>query len=352
MNNEIGIGELFAEQMDRLLSDCVSRELLIRVEKGQAADSLWQTLEELGILLALVDEESGGSGLNWEDVEPTLRCCGRHAAPVPLPETLLANWVLAASGLHLPTGPVTVTTSLYQLDANDRLNGHDSGVAWAPMCQNVVAIAERGDDRYVCLLAGEQCQSEPQETLAREPAGALDLVGATPLGIAAAPRTMSELGLLPYLASLRSVQIGGALEELLSLCVDHANTREQFGRSIGKFQAIQHAIAELASLTAAAQVAGQYACRQIDANNAGHGGMIAKIRAGQAAGRGAEIAHQVFGAIGFTDEHILHYLTRRLWQWRSDAGSEFWWAERLGQKAIAAGGDGLWPSIADGLSQK
>jgi acyl-CoA dehydrogenase len=347
MNTEMNIGELFAEQMDRLLSESVSRELLISVENGQAADTLWDTLEELGFLLALVDEDNGGSGLNWEDVEPTLRCCGRHGAPVPLPEALLANWALAAGGLALPTGPVTVSTAIYQLDANDELHGQDSDVAWAPLCENIVAIAERGDNKYVCLLSQEQCQVEPQETLAREPTGALNLVGVTPLAIASAPNTIGGLGLLPYLASLRSVQIGGALEELLSLCVEYANDRQQFGRPIGKFQAIQHAIAELASQTAAAQVAGQYAFRQIDAGNAEHGGMIAKIRAGQAAGRGAEIAHQVFGAIGFTDEHSLHYLTRRLWQWRCDSGSEFWWSERLGQKAIAAGGDDLWPSIAD-----
>jgi len=345
-STEISVAELFAEQVDRLLSDSVTRELLIRVENGHAADTLWQTLEELGFSLALVDEDNGGSGLDWEDVEPTLRCCGRHAAPVPLPETLLANWLLAASKLPLSTGPVTVSATLYQLDADDQLHGRDSGVSWAPLCESIVAVAERGNDRYVCLLSGEQCRGEPQETLSREPTGALDLAGVAPVAIADAPQTIGALGLLPHLASMRAVQIGGALEELLSLCVEYANTREQFGRPIGKFQAIQHAIAQLASQTAAAQVAGQYAFRQIDAGNAEHGGMIAKIRAGQAAGRGAEIAHQVFGAIGFTDEHSLHYLTRRLWQWRCDAGSEFWWSERLGQKAIAAGGDGLWPSIA------
>ena len=189
-------------------------------------------------------------------------------------------------------------------------------------------------------------RSSPRKLSHGSQPGALNLDGVIPLAIADAPKTIGGLGLLPYLASLRSVQIGGALEELLSLCVEYANTREQFGRPIGKFQAIQHAIAELASQTAAAQVAGQYAFRQIDAGKAEHGGMIAKIRVGQAAGRGAEISHQVFGAIGFTDEHSLHYLTRRLWQWRCDAGSEFWWSERLGQKAIAAGGDALWPSIA------
>ena len=346
MSAELNIGELFAEQMDRMLSERIDRDLFISVENGRPADALWQTLEELGIVQALVDEENGGSGLGWEDIEPTLRCCGRHGAPVPLPETLLANWALAVSGLEVPAGPVAVSTAVYQLDAEDKVHGRDSGVAWAPQCGHIIAVAERGEARYVCLLSREQCQVEIEETIAREPSGAMQLNGVRPLAFATAPGTIAGLGLLPHLAAMRCVQIGGALEELLSLCVDYANDRQQFGRPIGKFQAIQHAIAELASQTAAAQVAGQYAFRQIDAANAEHGGMIAKIRAGQAAGRGAEIAHQVFGAIGFTDEHSLHYLTRRLWQWRSDAGSEFWWSERLGRKAIVAGGDALWPSIA------
>ena len=144
---------------------------------------------------------------------------------------------------------------------------------------------------------------------------------------------------------LRAVQSAGALEQLLELCIEYGNTREQFGRPIGKFQAIQHAIAELASETAATQVAGLFGCAQIDAHRAPYGAMIAKTRAGKAASRGSEIAHQVFGAIGFTDEHTLHYFTRRLWQWRSEAGSDLWWAEQLGQQAIQQGGDALWANI-------
>ena len=43
---------------------------------------------------------------------------------------------------------------------------------------------------------------------------------------------------------------------------------------------------------------------------------------GEAAGIGAAIAHQMHGAIGFTQEHQLHYLTRRLWSWRDEFGNE------------------------------
>ena len=73
----------------------------------------------------------------------------------------------------------------------------------------------------------------------------------------------------------------------------------------------------------------------------------AKIRFGRGrAGEGAAIAHQVFGAIGFTSEHILHRYTLRMLAWRDDFGNESHWAEALGQRKIAArGADEFWPGV-------
>ena len=68
--------------------------------------------------------------------------------------------------------------------------------------------------------------------------------------------------------------------------------------------------------------------------------------AGEAAGEGAGIAHQVHGAIGFTMEHILQRYSRRVWSWRDEFGSESAWAVRLGEAVAANGGDELWASLA------
>lgn len=343
MNDDMNIGTLLAEQLERLFSEKVNRELFIAVEQGNPATALWQELEALGLCNALVSEEAGGAGLSWEDTEPTLKALGRHGAPLPLAETLLAHWALANAGLEAPSGAIAVSTALWQLNGENQLSGSDNELAWLPVCEHFVAIAEHNGERFVCLITKPQGDNTAIATIARNPTAALQLNN-HPV-TACAPTALDALGLLPYLASIRACQMGGALEQLLELSVEYGNTREQFGRPIGKFQAIQHALAQLAAQTAAAQVAGLYACRQIDAGNAPRGAMVAKTRAGQAAGKGAEIAHQVFGAIGFTDEHSLHYLTRRLWQWRSDAGSELWWAELLGNAAIADGGDKLWAAI-------
>jgi acyl-CoA dehydrogenase len=72
----------------------------------------------------------------------------------------------------------------------------------------------------------------------------------------------------------------------------------------------------------------------------------AKLRAGEAAGIVAAIAHQVHGAIGFTHEYRLHYLTRRLWSWREEFGNESHWAITLGRALARQGPAGLWAAIA------
>jgi acyl-CoA dehydrogenase len=72
----------------------------------------------------------------------------------------------------------------------------------------------------------------------------------------------------------------------------------------------------------------------------------AKIRCAEAATEGAGIAHQVFGAIGFTDEHVLHRYTLRLLAWRDDFGNESYWAAELGRRVAQQGADEFWPLVA------
>ena len=72
----------------------------------------------------------------------------------------------------------------------------------------------------------------------------------------------------------------------------------------------------------------------------------AKIRTAEAAAEGSAIAHQVFGALGFTQEHILHRFTLRMLAWRDDFGNESYWANELGKRAACRGADEFWPWVA------
>jgi acyl-CoA dehydrogenase len=150
-------------------------------------------------------------------------------------------------------------------------------------------------------------------------------------------------------ATVRSVQTAGALEAILSLSVAYANERVAFERPIGKFQAVQQNLARLAGEVAAAlAVSGSAAdtIAQGDDDAVFLEAASAKIRCAEAATEGAAIAHQVFGAIGFTKEHVLHRFTLRMLAWRDDFGNESWWAAELGKHVAKRGADEFWPTVA------
>jgi alkylation response protein AidB-like acyl-CoA dehydrogenase len=120
----------------------------------------------------------------------------------------------------------------------------------------------------------------------------------------------------------------------------------QFGRPIAKFQAIQQQLALAAEQVAAAGVAVASAVVAADTSDLAFAAGSAKLRVGEAAGKVCDIVHQVHGAIGFTHEHRLHQLTRRLWSWRDEFGVESAWALELGRLMASQGADGIWPFLA------
>ena len=150
----------------------------------------------------------------------------------------------------------------------------------------------------------------------------------------------------PLGAFLRVAQSAGALDAALAMSIEHCNTRVQFGKPLAKFQAVQQALAQLAVESAAVNVAGQAAAIALDRGDAVFEIAAAKLRSNMAIGIGTAIAHQVHGAIGFTQDYGLHHLTRRLIGWRSEFGNDAYWAGMLGGMAAAEGGAGLWAAIA------
>jgi hypothetical protein len=148
-------------------------------------------------------------------------------------------------------------------------------------------------------------------------------------------------------ATIAAGLMAGAMEALEAATVDYASTRKQFGREIGKFQAVQHQIAVLAEETMAARMAAQAAFLGAPLEVSPLRAAAAKARVGEAAQLAASIAHAVHGAIGVSQEHSLHHLTRRLHHGRLAHGGEAYWARMLGEWAFARTEDFV--SLARGL---
>lgn len=136
-------------------------------------------------------------------------------------------------------------------------------------------------------------------------------------------------------AVLHAAAIAGAADRLLAMTVAYANERVQFGKPIGRQQAVQQQLAVMAEETVAVRLAVELA------GSAGWPDAVraacAKIVASDAAPRVAAVAHAVHGAIGISAEHDLQLYTRRLHAWRAAEGSETLWAQRLGADLIASG---------------
>ena len=107
----------------------------------------------------------------------------------------------------------------------------------------------------------------------------------------------------------------GAAEQSLALAVAYAKEREQFGKPIGSFQAIQHLCAEMLQSVELGRAAAYYACWACDGADAAErrrAVTMAAAFAGDGFYRVAASAIQVFGGVGFTWEHDIHLFYKRL----------------------------------------
>ncbi|MBI4637550.1 MAG: acyl-CoA/acyl-ACP dehydrogenase [Candidatus Rokubacteria bacterium] len=343
---------LLGETVTRLFTDLVTKELIEAAEKGAWPDRLWRALEEGGLTLPLVPETHGGAGGTWEDAHVVLRAAGRHTAPVPLAETIVGSWLLAGAGLTVPPGPLTVAPvrgderlGLARAGDGWRLSGTATRVPWGAAAGHVVVVTDVAGRTMVALVAAGTGRADTDRNLALEPRDTLTFDEVPVVDAARAPDRLPAHAIRLYGALVRSAQMAGALDGVLQQSVRYASERRQFGRPIGSFQAIQQQLAVLAGHTAAAGIAAEQACRAAERGECAFEVAVAKIRAGEAAGIAASIAHQVHGAIGFTYEHALHFATRRLWSWRAEFGSESRWAAGLGHATAARGAAALWPDL-------
>jgi acyl-CoA dehydrogenase len=314
------------------------------------AENLWKALQQTGFSDVPVPEELGGAGGTVTDAVELLRAAGAHAAPVPLAEAgLVGGWLLASAGMTLPKGVRTVLPldATLRLD-DDRLFGSAPAVAWGHRAEHVVGLV----DGVVVLAPGPAAQSGPTVrrgvNLADEPRDTITFDGTPVTARADAPPGITEQSLWERIALGRAALMAGAVGAIAAMTLRYSGEREQFGRPIGRFQAVQ---AHLVTIHQQATVVASAIDGAAAAVELGRGGFeiaCAKVLADRAAQLVTAAAHQTHGAIGMTKEYPLHYLTRRLWAWRDEAGGHNRWANNLGAVLVAQGPDALYPAIQSG----
>ncbi len=307
---------MLSDAVEQLLIDHATPVVTRTIERGGSPAPLWSAIQDSGFCDALVPEGRGGAGLGLRDSFPLFEACGRHALAVPFAQTIMARALLSEAGQEVPEGSIALAT------------GRPPGV-------DVVCGASAD---WVLLQEGSTMHLLDAKAAGREALGyvAVDVRMTWPTGKRAEAKFEARHELRVIEAVVLAGQMSGAMRHVFKQSLDYANVRQQFGRSIGKFQAIQHQLALMAEHAVAARMAAGMACAIDSPWPQPLLAAVAKARTAEAVVPLASMAHAIHGAFGITEEYDLQLHTRRLHAWRIAAGSETYWQQRIGQAALQA----------------
>lgn len=311
---------MFAEAIEAILRDHCAPAAVRAIEGGASPRALWAALADAGFLKLLASESAGGAELPLPQLYPVLLQFGRHALPVPAAQAIAARALLPAGAV--PEGPLTLAPALQR---------HADGSLLCPLvpfgsgADHVLA----GDGSQLVLLDAADAQRSASGIHGSD----LATLAWTP-GTAARPVSDDTGALEAFGAAIYAALLAGALQRVFEMTLQYCNDRVQFGRSLGKFQAVQHQLAEMAEHVAAAGLAAEAAFQGDGGTPVLLAAAIAKSRASEAAVLVANHAHALHGAIGVTEECDLQLFTRRLHAWRMAHGAEAHWNRRIGEQLL------------------
>ena len=317
------------DSFERLLGDVSTPAAVRQTEADPSSPVIWQQLAESGFADVMVSEAADGAGVSLAGAFPLFLLCGRQALPAPLAHTMAVRAILKASGVNVPDGPITIAT----LPVNNSDGALECRcVPFGKVAQWVLVphggTADGSNDVLLAVAEAERTDTGVHGSLQAHFRWNRPFAEAQPIA-AGAPW-------LELAAAITAAQMAGAMDAVLNMTVRYAGERSQFGRPIGKFQAVQQQLAVLAELATASRISAETGCRDESpcAPNA-LSAAVAKARASEAARAVVSIAHAVHAAMGVTAEYDLQLFTRRLIEWSNDYGSAGYWNRRVGDAVLS-----------------
>ncbi len=290
-------------------------------EPGGFDAELWRTLTGAGTVTMGLPVSSGGDGADLVDLALVAEQYGRRVAPVPLLDTVVAARLLAASG-----APTSLLDAVVGGDAVAGIALHpvDTGarqLVGAGAVARIVLGLEAGE--LVAVETGEL--PPPVANLAAGPVAwrTLSGPGTTRAVLAAGARAaaLHANAVMEWKLLMAAAQTGVA-QGALDLAIDYANQRHAFGVPIGTFQAISHALVDVAVGVEGSRRLVLRAAWFADHEpaEAPPQVLMAHLYARDVANRAAGTGIHVQGGFGFTLESDLQLYFRRAKGWTLLAG--------------------------------
>jgi 3-oxocholest-4-en-26-oyl-CoA dehydrogenase beta subunit len=317
---------LSASMRDYLSREVASKKIHELEANGESDRELWSYLNSAGYLQLPFSVELGGQGGSLTDLGVLVEELARRPATVPLVETM-------ASALALPgslddtravieavmRGVMTISPAIVErrgsatatLAESGSVTGEKHFVDYgASTSHHLVAAGTPGDEGlFLVDVSDPGVTIQPVPTIAKTPTALVryERAAAKKVGGAEAHQRLISLGRI-----LASVQCLGHSQRALDLTIEYVGVRVQFGRPIGQFQAVQHHVANMATMVTAARFLIYEALWKLETGIATPEDIAtAKAWASKTATEVPMMAHQLHGGIGVTNDYDLQFLSRR-----------------------------------------
>jgi alkylation response protein AidB-like acyl-CoA dehydrogenase len=295
---------------------------------GQHDGPLWKRLAADGWLGLPFPEASGGGGADLLDIAVALEELSRSAAVVPFAETMACAYTLSRAGTDEGRAALaaailesagSVTAALgpqAEQDGHRRfsggvLRGSARYVDYGLSCtHHLVGAREDGGERlFLVDAAAPGVTQRPLRNIGHTPqtTAAYADVAAIPAGGEEAAVLLDQVSTV-----LCCVQLLAFAQQALDITVGYVKDREQFGRPLGSFQAVQQQAADMALAVEATRFLTYEAAWKVDHGTASAADVAtAKAAASRTAVSVTMTAHQLHGGMGMTEEYPLHFFSRR-----------------------------------------
>ncbi|MEM8742716.1 MAG: acyl-CoA dehydrogenase family protein [Pseudomonadota bacterium] len=324
--------QMLFDTLGRFLSErCPpERRMAVAYEPPYHDPAIWAELSELGILSALAPEDRGGFGGSGHDIATVFEALGAGLSPEPILPALLALRVFLATDRD-------VTAALHgqeklALAWNEGEGGLDlsslatraegAGGAWQLTGRKSVVYGGQVADRFVVAArhSGGLGLFELASDAARvEPFGMVDGGGAAELFLDDSPAQALILEGEPVLRDALAwgcvalcAEAVGVMDRTMALLTDYLQTRTQFGRPIGGFQALQHRFVDLAIEVEQARSITILGADALSGGGSDRPVSMAKHLVGRVARQIAEEAVQMHGGIAMTWAAEISHCAKRL----------------------------------------
>jgi alkylation response protein AidB-like acyl-CoA dehydrogenase len=319
----------------QILTDRATPERLRAVETGgeRIDEALWRSLGDAGLLGIAVPEDDGGAGLGLGALCVLLEEQGRTVAPVPVWPNAVAALAVAAHGTPaqratlLPgavDGTARLTVALEEFGPVEPsapgCTAKPDGDAWrltgikavvpSPFGAAGVLVAaatEQGTGLFVVDPAADGVSWTAAETTTHDRSGHLELDGVVASALGAPGTGVLDTVLWQTAVALAAVQLG-VTQGALAHAARYTSEREQFGRPLGTFQAVQHQLADCYIQIDALRVTLWQAVADLDDATPG-AEAAALVTAWWAREGGLDVVHRVqhvHGGIGVDTDYPVH----------------------------------------------